>query len=73
MDDLGVILYFAFNFVDFKWSWCTVYGVKWHVLLLIGCYCSDTNDLVLSSGQAVGPSSADQNRVISSIKISKLH
>ena len=38
-----------------------------------GCYCSDANDLVPRLGQTVWMSSADQNRLASSIKTSKLH
>ena len=48
-----------------------LYGVKWYVLLLLGCYFSDTKDPVASSDQTVWPSSADQNRLMSSINVSK--
>ena len=48
-----------------------LYGVKWYILLLLGCF-SDIKDQVSRSGQTVWPSSADQNRTISSINAIQL-
>ena len=47
-----------------------LYGVKWYVLLLLGCF-SDITDQVQRSDQTVWLSSADQNRSISSINVIK--
>ena len=54
-----------FNEYTSKWWWT----VCWPS----GCYCSDANDVVVKLGQTEWTSSADQNRLISSIKTSKLH
>ena len=64
MDGLHVILYLC-SILSISNVNDTLYMKLNDVLLLIGCYCSDKKDLVLSSGQTVQASSADHNRLIS--------